>query len=83
MDLGTVTLIIVGTLGGMAALIKTMVLGRLDAIDKKLDGQAAQLADHNGRLIRIEEWRANTQPGPLGRRTSDRCPIPECPHEAP
>lgn len=68
-------------LGGMAGLIKTMVLGRLDKIDRKLDKQSDQLANHDGRLIRIEEWRANLPLGALGRRTSDHCPMPECPHE--
>jgi len=68
-------------LGGMAGLIKTMVLGRLDKIDKKLDKQSDQLANHDGRLIRIEEWRANLPLGPLGRRAQDHCPMPDCPHE--
>lgn len=68
-------------LGGMAGLIKTMVLGRLDKIDRKLDKQSEQLATHDGRLIRLEEWRANLPLGALGRRTSDHCPMPECPHE--
>lgn len=66
-------------LGGMAGLIKTMVLGRLDKMDKKLDKQGDQLVDHNGRIIRIEEWRANL--GPVGRRMADRCPAVDCPHE--
>ncbi len=69
-------------LGGMAGLIKTMVLGRLDKIDRKLDKQSDQLANHDGRLIRIEEWRANLPHGALGRRTTDHCPMPDCPHEA-
>ena len=38
MDLGTVTLIIVGTMAGMAGLIKAMVLGRLDQIHAELSG---------------------------------------------
>lgn len=67
-------------LGGMAALIKTMVLGRLDNIDGKLDKQQDQLTDHNGRIIRIEEWRANI-PSALGRRAMDHCPAPDCPLE--
>ena len=38
MDLGTVTLVIVGTIAGMAGLIKTMVLSRLDQIHAELSG---------------------------------------------
>ena len=70
-------------LGGMAGIIKAMVLGRLDKIDKKLEKQTDQLVDHNGRIIRLEEWRKNLPAGALGRRASDRCPMPDCPHEAP
>jgi hypothetical protein len=69
-------------LGGMAGLIKALILGRLDKIDKKLDKQSDQLANHDGRLIRIEEWRANLPLGALGRRAQDHCAAPECPHEA-
>ena len=68
-------------LGGMAGLIKTMVLGRLDKMDGKLDSQGAQINHVDGRVIRLEEWRANLPLGALGRRTSDHCPMPECPHE--
>jgi len=67
-------------LGGMAGLIKAMVLSRLDKIDGKLDKQQDQLADHNGRIIRIEEWRANI-PSALGRRATDHCPAADCPFE--
>lgn len=68
-------------LGGMAGLIKTMVLGRLDKMDGKLDSQGAQINHVDGRVIRLEEWRANLPLGALGRRSSDHCPVPNCPHE--
>ena len=68
-------------LGGMAGIIKAMVLGRLDKIDKKLDKQSDDLANHNGRIIRLEEWRVNLPLGALGRRSADHCPMPGCPHE--
>ena len=54
MDLGTVTVIIVGTVMGMAALIKTMVLGRLDQIQKELGGLTRDLHRLDTRVTKLE-----------------------------
>jgi hypothetical protein len=88
MNLPTVAAIVIATCGlliaSMAALIKGMLLGRLDNIDTKLDGMDGRLNEHNGRIIRLEEWRENTNGGAhaFGRRKIDVCSSPECPYEA-
>lgn len=86
MNLPTVAAIVIATCGlliaSMAALIKGMLLGRLDNIDAKLDGQDGRLNEHSGRIIRLEEWRENTNGGhAFGRRKVDACSYSECPHE--
>lgn len=86
MNLATVAGIIVATCGllivSMAGLIKSMVLGKLDQMMNQLMGMDGRLNDHHGRIIRLEEWRENTQGGGMGRRAMDHCPMPDCPHEA-
>lgn len=54
MDLGTVTLIIVGTMAGMAGLIKAMVLGRLDQIQKDLSGLSRDMHRLDIRVTKLE-----------------------------
>lgn len=54
MDLGTITAVIIGTVMGMAALIKTMVLGRLDLIQKELSGLSRDLHRLDTRVTKLE-----------------------------
>jgi hypothetical protein len=61
MDTATVAMIVIGACGallvGMAGLIKSMVLSRLDKIDLKLEGMDGRVNEHSGRIISLEEWR--------------------------
>ena len=88
MNLATVAAIVIATCGlliaSMAALIKAMLLGRLDTIDNKLDAMDGRLNEHHGRIIRLEEWRENTNSGlhAFGRRKVDGCTAQGCPYEA-
>lgn len=86
MNLATIAAIVIGTcavlITSMAGLIKSMVLGRLDQMMSQLSGMDGRLNDHSGRIIRLEEWRENTQAGVMGRRAMDHCPDPTCPFEA-
>ncbi len=66
-------------LGGMAGLIKAMVLKRLDNIETKIDGHDERLQNVTGRVISLEEWRRNSSL--LGRRATDGCPAPDCPYD--
>lgn len=66
-------------LGGMAGLIKAMVLKRLDNIEAKIDGHDERLQDVTGRVISLEEWRRNSSM--LGRRATDGCPKDDCPFD--
>lgn len=54
MDLATVTIIIIGTAGalilGQAALIKTMILWRFDALDTKVDEKFKTVGDSIARV---------------------------------
>lgn len=69
-------------LGGMAGLIKTMVLGRLDKIDAKIDAQDEWISGVDGRVIRLEEWRKGAEhAATFGRRAMDHCPSADCPFE--
>ena len=54
MDLGTVTAVIVGTIMGMAAIIKTMVLGRLDQIHEQLGGLTRDFHRLDTRVTKLE-----------------------------
>jgi hypothetical protein len=54
MDLGTITAVIIGTVMGMAALIKTMVLGRLEQIQKDLSGLSKDMHRLDVRLTKLE-----------------------------
>lgn len=54
MDLGTITAVIIGTVMGMAALIKTMVLGRLDQIQRDLTGLSKDLHRLDVRVTALE-----------------------------
>ena len=63
MDLGTITVIIIGTMAGMAGLIKAMVLGRLDLIQKELSGLSRDLHRLEVRVNTLEtEHRIRTCP---------------------
>jgi hypothetical protein len=86
-NLATVAGVIICTCGvliiSMAGLIKSMVLGRLDQMMSQLVGMDDRLNQHDGRIIRLEEWRENTRTdGALGRRATDHCAIPDCPCES-
>lgn len=76
-DVPTAIAAVLALLAGMAALIKTMVLKRLDNIDGKLDGMDGRLQNVTGRVISLEEWRKNS--AMLGRRVTDGCPHEDCP----
>lgn len=76
-DVPTAIAAVLALLAGMAALIKTMVLKRLDNIDGKLDGMDGRLQNVTGRVISLEEWRKNS--AMLGRRVTDGCPHDDCP----
>lgn len=76
-DVPTAIAAVLALLAGMAALIKTMVLKRLDNIDGKLDGMDVRLQNVTGRVISLEEWRKNS--AMLGRRVTDGCPHDDCP----
>lgn len=76
-DVPTAIAAVLALLAGMAALIKTMVLKRLDNIDGKLDGMDGRLQNVTGRVISLEEWRKNS--ALLGRRSTDGCPHDDCP----
>lgn len=76
-DAATAAACVLALLAGMAALIKTMVLKRLDNIDGKLDGMDGRLQNVTGRVISLEEWRKNS--ALLGRRITDGCPHEDCP----
>lgn len=54
MDLGTITVIIIGTMAGMAGLIKAMVLGRLDQIQKEISGLSRDLHRLDTRVTKLE-----------------------------
>lgn len=54
MDLGTITVIIIGTMAGMAGLIKTMVLGRLEQIHEQLGGLTRDLHRLDTRVTKLE-----------------------------
>lgn len=58
MDLATVTGIIVGTAGvlilGMAVLIKSMVVGRLDALQAGVDGMREDIHEIDVRVTKLE-----------------------------
>jgi hypothetical protein len=54
MDLGTITAVIIGTVMGMAALIKTMVLGRLEQIHEQLGGLTRDLHRLDTRVTKLE-----------------------------
>jgi len=76
-DVPTAIAAVLALLAGMAALIKTMVLKRLDNIDGKLDGMDVRLQNVTGRVICLEEWRKNS--AMIGRRVTDGCPHDDCP----
>ncbi len=86
MNLATIAMIVVATCGvlivSMAGLIKSMVLGKLDQIQDQLFHMGGRLDSIDGRVIRLEEWRENTNGGhAFGRRKADACSYSECPHE--
>lgn len=87
MNTATISGVVIATCGlliiSMAALIKSMVLSKLDQIQDMFINMNGRVNQMDGRVIRLEEWRENTSSGAnvFGRRKIDACPMPDCPHQ--
>lgn len=76
-------------LAAFAWLLKFLVSDKLKTIgddirklQKSREEDTGKIHAIDGRVIRLETWKESTEHGVLGRRASDRCPLPDCPIES-